>query len=292
MTLMRSLLFVPANRANMVERAHQTPADVIVLDLEDSVPAAEKEAARSKLREAIASLKDRGKTVHLRVNSLASGLTREDISAAIGPGLDGIVLPKVEGGRDIRQFDILIRELELHNDVKPGSVVLIPHIESARGILRCQDIVEASTRIAGLALGAYDYALDLGVTRTQEGRELEYARGVIVTYCAAYGLQALDAPYGDFQDEGGLTAEAVYVRSIGFKGKYVIHPDQVGPVNGVFSPSADEVAQAKRVVAAFEEAVTAGSAAVQFEGRMVDTPIAHRAREVIRYADEIHSLGG
>jgi citrate lyase subunit beta/citryl-CoA lyase len=291
MLVMRSLLFVPANRANMVERAHQAPADVIVLDLEDSVPAAEKEAARRGLREAIVSLKAAGKSVHVRVNHIDTGMTRDDLAAAMGPDLDGLAFPKTSSPRDIRQLDVLIREQELHAGVRAGTVALIPHIESARGLLGVEEIIEASTRIVGLALGPYDFAADLGVTRTPAGRELEYARGVIVTACAAYGLQALDGPYANFEDAAGLRAEAQLVRSLGYRGKYVIHPDQVGPVNEAFTPSAEELDNARRVVAAFEEAVAAGHGTVGLNGRMVDGPIAKRAREIIAYADEIAGRG-
>lgn len=291
MLVMRSLLFVPANRANMIERAHQTLADVIVLDLEDSVPAAEKDAARQGLRDAIASLKAAGKSVHVRVNHLDTGLTRDDLAAAMGPGLDGLAFPKTSAARDIRQLDILIREQELHNDVRPGTVALVPHIESARGLLHTQEIIEASTRIAGLSLGPYDYAADLGVTRTPEGGELEYARGVIVTCAAAYALQALDGPYANFEDAAGLKTEAQHVRSLGYRGKYVIHPDQVATVNEAFTPLPEEVENARRVVAALEEAVAAGHGAVGVAGSMVDPPVAQRARDLIAYADEIAARG-
>lgn len=286
MPLRRSLMFVPANRASTIERAHTTAADVIVLDLEDSVPPDEKGTARALAHDAIASLKAAGKSVHVRLNHHDSGLTREDLLAVVLPGLDGLAFPKTDSARDIRQLDILIRERELKGNVKPGAVALIPHIESARGILNARDIVEASTRITGLALGAYDYALDLGVTRTKAGFELEYARGVVVTTATAYRLQALDGPFGDFQDTDGLLAEAQYVHSIGFKGKYVIHPDQVDSVNRVFTPSDEEIEMAKRIVAAFDEATANGSASVQLEGRMIDTPIARRARELLDEAQE------
>ena len=292
MALMRSLLFVPANRPNMIDRAHQTPADVIVLDLEDSVPPAEKEMSRGKLREAITSLKDASKTVHVRVNSHNTGLTKDDIAAAIGAGLDGIALPKVEGGRDIRQLDIILREQELHNGVKPGTVALVAHIESPRGLLHCEEIIEASTRTIGIALGGYDYSLELGVPRSRDGRELGYARHMIATACAALGLHALDGPNGDFRDIAGLTAETQYVRSIGFRGKYVIHPDQVATVNQVFSPAEPEVEEARRIVEAFANAVAEGHASVQLDGRMIDTPIARRAEALISYAAEIAAANG
>ncbi|HWO74162.1 MAG TPA: CoA ester lyase [Dehalococcoidia bacterium] len=284
---MRTLLFVPANRESMVEKALTIPADVIVLDLEDAVPPAEKEAARRRVRAAVESLSGAGRTVHVRVNALATGLTRDDLAAAIGPGLHGLLFPKVEAAADIRAVDVLIREQEMRNGVRPGTVMLVPMIESARAVLRCEEIAQASTRIGALALGGEDYATDLGVPRTDEGRELEYVRRVIVHVAAAYRLQALDGIYATLHDEAGLIADAAYARSIGFKGKYVIHPEQVGPVNQVFTPTEAELEAARRIVQAFDEAIAQGHGTVQVDGRMIDIPIATRARELIAYAEAI-----
>jgi citrate lyase subunit beta/citryl-CoA lyase len=243
------------------------------------------------LREAVAALKAAGKSVHVRVNHLDSGMTRDDLSAAVGPGLDGIAFPKTSGPRDIRQLDVLIREQELHGDVRPGTIALIPHIESAQGLLRAQEIIEASTRTVALALGPYEYAADLGVRRTSAGAELQYARGVIVTCCAAYGLQALDGPYANFEDAAGLRAEAQHVRSLGYRGKYVIHADQVGSVNEAFTPSSEEVETARRVVVNHEEGVVAGRAPDAVSRGISESSATKRARELIDYADEIASRG-
>lgn len=285
--LMRSLMFVPANRENMIERAHQALADVIVLDMEDSVPPAEKEAARAMVEKAVPTLKAAGKTVHVRVNHLETGLTRDDMAAAISADLDAIAFPKAEGGQHIRDLDVLMREQETKKQLKAGAIALIPSIESAQGVLRCEEIAQASTRLAAISLGAYDYTADLGVNRTSDGRELEYARRVIVHVCIAYGLQALDTPYGDFRDEQGLIAETEYVKSIGMKGKYVIHPAQIEQVNRIFRPTDEEVENARKVVEAFKEAVARGHASVQVDGRMVDIPVARRAEDLLAYANQI-----
>src|SRR4051812_17452729 len=282
--LARTLLFVPANRDNMVARAAQTPADVITLDLEDSVPMSEKEATRGRLKEAIASLKAAGKTVHVRVNSLETGLTKDDLAAAVMPGLDGLSFPKAEAASDIREVDVLIREQEMHNGVRPGTVLLFPQIESARAVLRCEEIARASTRIAGLALGGEDYTVDLGVPRTVEGREMEYARRVLVHVAAAYKLLPLDGIWPVLGDIAGLTAEAQYARSIGFKGKYLIHPEQAVPVNQAFSPNSEELEAARRIVTTFDEAVKQGHASVRVDGKMVDVPVAKRAQALLDFA--------
>jgi citrate lyase subunit beta/citryl-CoA lyase len=289
--LARTLLFVPANRDNMVARAAQTPADVITLDLEDSVPMSEKEATRGRLQDSISTLKAAGKTVHVRINSLDTGLTRDDLAAAVMPGLDGVSFPKPTAASHIREVDVMIREQEMHNGVRPGTVLLFPQIESARAVLRCEEIALASTRIAGLCMGGEDYTVDLGVPRTVEGQELEYARRVIVHVCAAYGLLPLDGIWPVLGDIAGLTKEAEYARSIGFKGKYLIHPEQAVPVNQAFSPSESELEAARRVVAAFDEAVTQGHASVRVDGKMVDVPVAKRAQALIDFAASLPSGG-
>jgi citrate lyase subunit beta/citryl-CoA lyase len=287
MTPLRTLLFVPAHRENMVAKAHQVPADVICLDLEDSVPPAEKQAAREGVRASIESLKAAGKSVHVRVNHLETGLTKADLEAAIGGGLDGLLFPKARGAAQIRELDVLIREQEMDKGVRPGTVVLIPMIESARALLRCEEIALASTRIAALALGGEDYAADLGVARTPGANELEYARRVVIHCAAAYGLQALDGIYTTLHDEAGLIADASYARSIGMKGKYVIHPEQVEPVNRVFSPTAQELEAARKIVSAYDEAMSRGIGVIDVDGQMVDVPVANRARDLLAYAQAI-----
>jgi citrate lyase subunit beta/citryl-CoA lyase len=287
--LYRSLVFVPGIRENMIEKARGFDADVIVLDLEDSVPPAEKEQARPIVRRAIPALVALGHTVHVRVSPVGSGLTRDDLAAVVCPELSGVCLPKVDSAQDIRDVDVLIREQELERGVKPGSLALIPTIESARGVLRCEEICRASTRLTAITLGADDYTADLGVHRTREGRELDYARQVMAVCARAADILALDTPFADFRDEEGLVRESEWVRSLGFRGKYLIHPGQIGPVNRVFRPSEEEVAYARRVVEAFEEAVARGHAAVQVDGRMVDTPVAKRARALIELAEAIEA---
>lgn len=271
----------------MVEKAAGLAADIIVLDLEESVPPAEKEQAREAARQQIPRLAAAGQTVHVRVNPIGGGLTRDDLAAVVSPELSAVLLAKVEQAQDIRDFDVLIREQELSRDVKPGTIELIPLIESALGVLNCWEICRASTRIAGLAFGAYDYTSDLGMQRTREGRELDYARQVIVNCAAAARLTPLDTPYADFRDEEGLIRETEWVKALGFRGKYLIHPNQIEPVNRVFRPGDEELSQARHVVAALEEALARGEAAVQVEGRMIDEPVAARARSVIELAKAI-----
>jgi citrate lyase subunit beta/citryl-CoA lyase len=290
MLIARSLLFVPANRPRMLDHAVEAAADVIVLDLEDSVPVAEKPAARATLRAAIERLKGAGKTVQVRVNHLDTGFTRDDLQAAIGPGLDSIAFPKAESAAQIRELDVIIRELELKGGVRPGTALLFPQIETARGVLRCEEIAMASTRIAGLACGGEDYTRDLGVARTRDGHELDYIRRVIVHVCIANGLLPLDTVFADFRDETGLTAETEFVQSIGFKGKYLIHPSQIELVNRAFTPTDDEIQLARIRVEAYDEALARGEGSVQVDGRMIDEPVAQRARDLLAYAQAVGAI--
>jgi citrate lyase subunit beta/citryl-CoA lyase len=290
--LHRSLLFVPGGRAELLEKAARFPADVICFDLEESVLPEEKPRARELVRDAIGGLAGEGRTLHVRLNPIRSGATRDDLATVAQAGLAGVLLAKTDSPQDVRDVDVLLREQELAREIKPGTIELIVAIESAQALLRCQEISLASTRLIALMLGGEDFTFDMGVRRTPEGRELEYARGVIATAARAAGLVALDTPWADIADIDGLVAEAERAKGLGFSGKYVIHPSHLEPVHRVFSPSDDEVATARRVLAAWDEAQANGLGAVQFEARMVDRPIAERARRVIEQAEAIRARGG
>ena len=181
MDLYRTLIFVPGIRESMIEKALAFAADVVVLDLEDSVPPGEKVAARELVRRSIPRLTGGGQTVHVRVNGVSSGLTRDDLAGVMCPELSGVTLAKAESAQEIRDIDVMLREEEVAHDITPGSVALIPTIESAQGLLRCEEMCAASTRLVGVTLGADDYTANLGVQRTRDGEELSYPRQVIAT---------------------------------------------------------------------------------------------------------------
>ncbi len=287
MILHRTHLFVPGGRADMLEKAGHYPADVLCLDLEESVPPEEKANARENVRAAVAALSSAGRTVHARLNSIESGYTRDDLVAVAQPGLAGVVLAKTQSPQDVRDVDVLLREQELARDIKPGTIALIVAIESARALLRCEEISRTSTRLVALMLGGEDFTFDMGVQRTRDGHEIEYARAVVATCARAAELLAFDTPFADIQDIDGLVADAERAKSLGFGGKYVIHPSHIEPVNRVFSPSEADVAAARKVLDAWDGAQARGAGAVQLDGRMVDRPIAERARRVIAQAEAI-----
>ena len=287
MMLHRSFLFVPGGREEMLVKADRYPADVVCLDLEESVLPEDKARARELIGPAVTRLSEAGRSVQVRVNCIESGQTRDDLAAAVGPGLSSVLLAKTQSPQEVRDVDVLLREQELAHDVKAGTVELTVAVESARALLRCEEISHASTRLVALMLGGEDFTFDLGVVRTREGRELEHARSVIATCARAANLVALDTPWADIEDVEGLVAEAERAKAVGFTGKYVIHPSHLEPVHRVFSPSESDVASARALVAAWERAQQQGLGAVQLEGRMVDRPIAERARRVIEQADAI-----
>ena len=225
MILHRSLLFVPGGRQEMLEKAGRFQTDILCLDLEESVLPEEKAGARDLVQAALSRLTAEGRTVHVRVNSIRSEDTRDDLVAVVRPGLAGVVLAKTESARDVRQVDVLLREQELANDIKPGTVELIVAIESAQALLRCEEISHASTRLVALMLGGEDFAFDMGVSRTRDGRELEHARSVIATCARAAGLVALDTPWADIEEaavRGCAAPGASYITRSGCTSGY--HP--------------------------------------------------------------------
>jgi citrate lyase subunit beta/citryl-CoA lyase len=286
MTLLRSLLFVPAARQRTIDSAVRSDADAVILDLEDSVPADGKQAARELAASSLAPIRAARKTAMVRVNGLDTELTRDDLLATVCGELDAVVLPKVQAPQDLRDLDVLLREAEMAAGVRPGTVGVIPIIESARGVLRCEAIAQAVDRLVGIAIGGEDYTADIEVERGAEGLALQHIRGVVVQVATAYGLTSVDAPYIDFKDEKGLERDAQIARGIGLKGKFVLHPDQVAVVNNVFAPTAADVTRASRIVEAYD-ARDEGVAAINVDGRMVDAPVVARARAVLDMASRL-----
>lgn len=284
MELLRCWLFVPAGRPKLLESAARSRADALVLDLEDGVPTSQKAAARRLAAQWLPRLATRRRRVFVRLNGLGSGLTRDDLLAVAGPKLSGVVLPKTEAAQDLRELDVLIREAEVENGVRPGEVATVPLIESARGVLRCEQIASASDRVAALSIGAEDYTRDLGVDRRPDGLALQHIRAVVVQVAAAYALQPVDTPYTDFRDSEGLAQELAIARAVGLKGKFAIHPEQVAPIQEAFTPSPQEVEAARRIVEAYDAAVLDGRAVVALNGAMIDAPVAERARAVLAAA--------
>ncbi|MDO8491663.1 MAG: CoA ester lyase [Dehalococcoidia bacterium] len=287
MDLLRSLLFVPGNRADMIEKARTAPADALVLDMEDSVPLTEKATARAVVTRLVPGLALRNQMVFVRVNGLCTGLTEEDIAAVVLKGVDGLSLPKAESPEDIIRADALIRAAEIKQGIEPGTIRLIPWIETARGVMYAYEILSASPRLIGVAFGADDFTRDMGVERTKEAMEQFFPRASIGLAARVAGVLALDTPYVDIKDEEGLIRDTGRARLLGFKGRFCIHPRQIDAVNKVYTPSPEEIDSARKTVAAFDAASAQGKGAIQYQGQMVDTAGVERLRKFLALADEL-----
>ncbi len=282
----RSLLYVPGNSPNLVQNAAIFGPDVVMLDLEDSVPLDQKDAARALVFEALKRLDFSGVEVLVRVNGLDTPFAEADLEAAVRGGADGVRLPKAEDGDVVKRCDELLGELEYEHGREVGGTSMVVSIESARAVMNAYEIASASPRVVAVALGAEDFTADVGAERTRGGEELEYARGAILVAAKAAGVQAIDTIYPDVDDEEGLIEETRLVKRLGFDGKSLISPRQIEAVHRVFAPSESEIAWARRVFEAFEEARGRGLGVVSLDGRMIDRPVVERARRVLALAGE------
>ena len=289
MELLRSVIFVPGNRPNMLERALEFDADVVMVDLEDSVPPAEKVNATEVAREWVPKLRRRGRRVMVRVNSLDTGLTHDELAAVIGPDLSGISIGKAESVWHLRDADRIITALESAAGLEAGHIKLIPWIENARAVMSASDMAGASSRIIAVAFGAEDYTDDMGVQRTDTGAEVQFSRSLVAVAARAAAVASLDSPFVRFRDAEGLRQDAQVARQMGYTGKFAIHPDQIEVINQTFSPSAEEVEYAQRVVAAWDQAEAEGRGSLALEGRMIDVPVVRRAQNLLALAEAIQA---
>jgi citrate lyase subunit beta/citryl-CoA lyase len=288
MTLNRSFLFAPGNVARRVEKALTLEADAVIVDLEDSVADAEKAATRKAVADAL--LRPRRARGYVRVNAPSSRFCHGDLVATISKGVDGVVLPKVESAADLHAIDWLIWNLELERGIAPGSIDLMPQVETASGVQRVDRILQARNlrpysgpfRVKRVAFGAADYGHDLGLSPTLDEPELADARARVVLASRAAGYEnPIDSPWFHFKEAEAFARSLERSRRGGFQGRLCVHPDQLAPVNAAYLPSADELSRAERIVNAFAAAEARGEAAVQVDGQMVDYPVVFRARAVI-----------
>ena len=266
----RSLLFVPGNEERKLAKALEAGADAVVADLEDAVPAPEKAAARSLVARVLAEAQSES-LVMARVNAVGTQFWEDDARALSGLDLDALVLPKANP--------------EAVAALGPDGPPLVAIVETAQGLRHAYETA-SSPRVVALVLGAVDLGLELGLERRPDGQEVLLARSQLVVDSAAAGLRApFDQVHLDTRDEEGLEEDCRLARSLGLRGKACIHPAQIEIVNRVFSPREDEVAQAKRVVEAYERAAEEGRGAVALDGEMVDLPVVERARRLVAEAE-------
>lgn len=289
MALARSYLFAPGSDARLVARVFEAGSDAVVLDLEDAVPAAQKAAARERVAAAVAAREPASRpALFVRINAVAGSLWRADLAAVAGAALAGVRLPKVESADEVRWADAELGRLEAERGLPSGSIELFCTIESARGLLAAPEIAAASPRVRNLGFGAADYALDVGADPGDEQATL-FARSLIVAASRAALLDPPVAPaYTRLDDEPGLRLSCEAARRLGFFGRSCLHPRQLAPVHEAFTPSGEELARARRVLAAYDRAAAAGSGSLALEdGEFVDAAVARRARRLIELAESV-----
>lgn len=282
-TMRRSMMFVPGNQPGMLQNAGIYGADTVIFDVEDSVALTEKDAARNLVRNAIESIQYPCE-VAVRINHIETPFGLADLQAILPAKPDLIRLPKAETADDIRQVDQIIAEAEQQQGFAPGSIKLMAAIETAKGILNAYDIVTASSRMVAIAIGGEDFVADLRTSRTRDGKELFAARSQLVLAGRAAGIHVVDSVFANVDDEEGFIAETQLIKELGFDGKSVINPRQIKLVHQVFAPSPAEVERARRVIAAYEEALAKKSGVIALDGKMIDTPVVVRAQRILDYA--------
>lgn len=287
---LRTGLFVPATRPDRVDKALGVGADVIIIDLEDAVALALKEQARETARQKV--IEHASRKLLVRVNSIDSGHNQKDLKYVMVSSLTGIMLPKVECSDHIREIHQRLLGCERECGMELGSIGVVVTIESARGLQNVFRILSEAihpARAILAAFGAADYSLDMGIDVSRDGSELHYPRSRIAVACRAAGMEApLDTPFMiDLKDLDGLRADGRRAKKLGFQGKLCIHPTQVGPCNEIFSPTAEEIRFARRVVESFEKCEAEGIGALQLDGKFIDYPVVERSRRIIRLGTSI-----
>jgi len=279
----RALLYMPGDDWKKITKALTLSVDCICMDMEDGVAFNRKAEARATIAKALQEL-DFGASEKLaRVNAVGSGLERDDIEAVLPYRPDGIVIPKVESLEQIEWGSEIIEAAELASGWPVNSIRMLVGVETAKGILNLKEIA-SHPRLDGIIFGGEDFAASIGATRTEDALELLYARQAVVTACAAYGLQAIDIVTIDFKDLERVQREAEFGAQLGFSGKQIIHPNQVAPVQEAFTPDDESIANARRVVEAFEAHQKEGKGAFALDGQMIDMPLVKNAQKVLERA--------
>ena len=280
----RALLYMPGDDRRKIEKATTLGVDCVCMDMEDGVAIMQKTEARAVIAQAMKELEFGSSERCIRINSVGSGFEKFDLAAAVATNPDAVVVPKVETAQQVKAISEYIEIYEVSSKRAVGGIRMLVGVETARGILNLREIAAADRRLEAIIFGAEDYAASIGAIRTKEATEVLYARSAVVTACAANDLQAIDMVYIDFRDLEGLRAEAEQGAGLGFSGKQIIHPDQVTPVQEAFTPSAESIEYAQRVVEAFTASQKEGKGAFALDGKMIDMPLLKNAQKVLERA--------
>jgi citrate lyase subunit beta/citryl-CoA lyase len=277
----RSRLYLPGNEPKFYPNAGLHKPDGIILDLEDSVAPSEKDAARYLVRNALCSVDFYDAERMVRINQLPMGLN--DLKFVVPHNVHVILIPKCESAITVKDVEEEINIIKAMNNIS-ADIYLMPIIESALGVVKSYEIATASDKVCALAVGLEDYTADLGVERTNEGKESFYARSAIVNAAKAAGVQAIDTVFSDVNDMEGLRAGVIEAKALGFEGKGCIHPRQIKIVHDAFAPTEKEIEKAKKIVLAFNEAEKNGLGVVALGSKMIDAPVVKRAKHTIELA--------
>lgn len=277
----RSRLYLPGNDPKLMINVGIHKPDGVILDLEDSVHPAEKDAARLIVRNALRQVDFMGAERMVRINQGDRGL--EDLEFVVPHNVHVILIPKCESAEQVRAVDQRIRKIKDARKVD-SDVYLMPIVESALGAIKAYEIATASPNVVALTIGLEDYTADLGTTRTTKGRESFWARSQVVNAARAAHVQPIDTVFSDVRDMEGLKQSVLEAKSLGFEGKGCIHPRQIAVINENFAPSRDEIDKARRIVLAFEEAEAKGLGVVALGSKMIDPPVVKRALHTIELA--------
>ena len=287
MIVLRTMLFIPGHVMKMLQKANSLPADAIIIDLEDAVPLTDKITARDMVKNSIDMISSGSAEIFVRVNSLVTDLTYDDLKKIVCDKIYGIMLPKSESKEDIQKVDKMLEEIEKEKGLKIGRIHIVPLLETAKGVLNAFEIGTSSNRILALSFGAVDFTRDMGTNLSKEGTELFYARSRIVLAAKAAGIQAIDTPFINVADDEGLLNDSRLAKQLGFQGKMVIHPKQIDPVNANFTPTENSVQFARKIVEAFKEAESKGLGAISLEGKMIDTANYQQAKDLLSLTEII-----
>jgi len=291
--LQRSELAVPGSSPQMFEKALNSNADYIFLDLEDAVSPNDKVSARANIISTLNNLnwREKGKTISVRINSLDTHYMYSDlidIMENVGDKVDTILIPKVGSSSDVYMVDCLLTQIETHKKLK-NKVGIECLIETALGMSNIKEIAKSSERLEALHFGVADYAASLrartviigGLNPDYPGDQWHHGLSQLVMTCRAHGLRAIDGPFGDFKDPEAYIASAKRAAAIGIEGKWAIHPSQIDLANDVFSPPETEVNKAKRILEELDKAAKEGKGAAQLDGRMIDAASARMAENIV-----------
>jgi citrate lyase subunit beta/citryl-CoA lyase len=288
---MRSVFYVPSNQEKMVAKAPTIACDVLTLDLEDSVPPAEKPKGREMIREYLKTADQAlAPNLYVRINNWETELTNDDLEAIVHPGLNGVCLAKCGTPDNVRRLDWKLEELEKRRGMKVGSVAIQLLIETAKGVIHAYASATASPRVNSLIFGAVDYTKDMRVTLTSEGTEQLYARYYTAVAARAAACVAIDCPFVAIKDAEGFDKSTREGRQMGYEGRMLIHPSQIEPSHVLYTPSQADIDWAEGVKKVFEEeGVAKGKAAVSYNNKMVDTPVYENALTILRTISEIRA---